>query len=238
MNEKENRGITLVALVITIIVLIILAGVSINAVMNDGLIGNAKNARDDYEAAKRKEEIALIDLEVQTDFLNASTPYNFNNGYLTGVEEGTEVGNLNLPTGYKIIVYNQNSKTFEESETTAKVATGMIVKKGDKEVGKIIIYGDIPCSVITVDDENVILDNAIGEGSIDLTDEANIEYYMYKLWPTWEEYAIIAMDVNHDNIINEDDTTLLNNYLFYSGEEVEQNVPAPSYDDIVVEFAE
>ena len=42
---KKNKGITLVALVVTIVVLLILAGVSINLVLgNNGIIAKAKDA--------------------------------------------------------------------------------------------------------------------------------------------------------------------------------------------------
>ena len=44
-NMKKNKGITLVALVVTIVVLLILAGVSINLVLgNNGVISKAKEA--------------------------------------------------------------------------------------------------------------------------------------------------------------------------------------------------
>ena len=44
MKTKEMKGITLVALVITIVVLLILAGVSINTVLgDDGIIKKAKD---------------------------------------------------------------------------------------------------------------------------------------------------------------------------------------------------
>ena len=46
-NMKNNKGITLVALVVTIVVLLILAGVSINLVLgNNGIITNAKEAAE------------------------------------------------------------------------------------------------------------------------------------------------------------------------------------------------
>ena len=45
-NMKNNKGITLVALVVTIVVLLILAGVSINLVLGDnGIIAKAKEAQ-------------------------------------------------------------------------------------------------------------------------------------------------------------------------------------------------
>ena len=72
--KKENKGITLVALVITIIVLIILAGVSINAVMSDGLIGNAKTAKNEWDEAKAEETNELKEYEIETDFA-VQSPY-------------------------------------------------------------------------------------------------------------------------------------------------------------------
>ena len=42
--EKKNRGITLIALVITIIILLILAGISISALTGSGLFSKAQEA--------------------------------------------------------------------------------------------------------------------------------------------------------------------------------------------------
>ena len=70
--NKQNKGITLVALVITIIVLIILAAVSINAIINQGLIENAKTAADDYEEEAKREQSALAQLEQEFENLKGS----------------------------------------------------------------------------------------------------------------------------------------------------------------------
>ena len=58
MQKKwKEKGVTLIALVITIIVLIILAGVAINALVGeDGIIIQAQKAKDDTEQGKRDEE--------------------------------------------------------------------------------------------------------------------------------------------------------------------------------------
>ena len=56
-NEKE-KGITLLALAITVIVLLILAGITIGAVTGDnGIIRNAQNAKEDTEIANEKEVV-------------------------------------------------------------------------------------------------------------------------------------------------------------------------------------
>lgn len=48
---KEQKGITLVALVITIIVMLILVGVSVTVALNGGLFTTAQNAVDRTNAA-------------------------------------------------------------------------------------------------------------------------------------------------------------------------------------------
>ena len=62
---KSNKGITLVALIITIIVLLILAMVSISLVMNGGIIGKSKNAVDKYSDEEIAEQIKLAYQEYQ-----------------------------------------------------------------------------------------------------------------------------------------------------------------------------
>ena len=63
-QRREEKGITLVALVVTIIVLIILAGVTLNIVLdNDGIINKAKQAAEDYENAQREEQEILGQVE-------------------------------------------------------------------------------------------------------------------------------------------------------------------------------
>ena len=61
-REKEiftNRGITLVALIITIIVLLILAGVSLSFVFNGGILDKAQQAVDKYQNESEKEQDIL-----------------------------------------------------------------------------------------------------------------------------------------------------------------------------------
>ena len=58
--KKQNKGITLIALVITIIVLLILAGVSIATLTGEnGLLAKAGNAKEEQAIAQAKEEIDL-----------------------------------------------------------------------------------------------------------------------------------------------------------------------------------
>ena len=56
---KIERGITLIALVITIVLLLILAGVTLNLVFNGGLIEKSQTAVDTYSKEQAKEKLLL-----------------------------------------------------------------------------------------------------------------------------------------------------------------------------------
>lgn len=83
---KRKNGITLVALVVTIVVLLILAGVSINLVLgNNGIIAKAKEARDKSAQASQNDLIAMNEL---AQALEGSLSGN-NGGSSSGEDEPT-----------------------------------------------------------------------------------------------------------------------------------------------------
>ena len=67
---KQQRAITLIALIISIIILVILAAVSIKAVLNNGIIGRAVNGAQDYARASKDEESIFKKIE---DLLNGNS---------------------------------------------------------------------------------------------------------------------------------------------------------------------
>lgn len=76
MKTKEMKGITLVALVVTIVVLLILAGVSINSVLGEnGIIIKAKEAAEKTAVAQEREMIErnLLEQELENS-LATPTP--------------------------------------------------------------------------------------------------------------------------------------------------------------------
>ncbi|MEE1531502.1 MAG: type II secretion system protein, partial [Clostridia bacterium] len=55
-NKRTQKGITLIALVVTIVVLLILAGVSINAIFSEnGIINRAKDAQNKMDQATQND---------------------------------------------------------------------------------------------------------------------------------------------------------------------------------------
>lgn len=65
---KKERGITIIALIVTIVVLLILAGVSISLIINrNGIISKAEVAKQETEIADEKEKINLSALAAQAN---------------------------------------------------------------------------------------------------------------------------------------------------------------------------
>ena len=69
-RERECRGITLIALIVTIIILIILAGVVLNLIAgSDGILNKTTHATEEHTKAQIKEELDLLLIEIKGDLL-------------------------------------------------------------------------------------------------------------------------------------------------------------------------
>ena len=117
MNKLKNKkGITLIALVVTVVVLIILAGVSINAVLGDnGIIKKANQAASVTKEAEVKEAINRTilefyltnDYETLEDFLKAKAE----DGSIDSVTKNAD-GTLTVKKGeYSVTVENKTNSS-------------------------------------------------------------------------------------------------------------------------------
>ena len=123
---KKNDGITLVALVVTIIVLILLAGVSINLVIgNNGIMQKAAKGRVDYTGAAINEQMSLNKIE---DYIeNGSSE-------LISIEEAKQKGILTektsvIDTNGNIIRVPQGFKIAGDSGSN--VTEGIVIEDND-----------------------------------------------------------------------------------------------------------
>ena len=92
IKNKQERGITLIALVVTIVVLLILAGVSISLVLNNnGVISKAKDAKNQYAEAQTNDEKQLNEV---SDWIDTKV------GDTTGGDSVTKIDGVPIPDGY------------------------------------------------------------------------------------------------------------------------------------------
>ena len=94
---KKSRGITLIALVVTIVVLLILAGVSLNLISgSDGILGRATSAENTYDASSAKEQAELF----ITDTLTAY----YEEVYVDGTFSGSRLDYINNQIGSGTVI--------------------------------------------------------------------------------------------------------------------------------------
>ena len=107
-NQQEN-GITLIALVITIIVLLILAGVSIAMLTGEnGILTQAQRAKNETENAQAEEENILSDYE---NYLSQYT----NGGYI----ENKGVNAPVLKDGMELVTYNEETGEWDTNNSSS-----------------------------------------------------------------------------------------------------------------------
>ena len=108
-NFRKNNGITLIALVITIVVLIILAGVTISMLSgNNGLLNKATEAKEQTEIGNEKE---IISMSISVDLMNNKGENNTKAGIQEELDNMEGEGNTKVLTdgdGYIISFLNTN----------------------------------------------------------------------------------------------------------------------------------
>ena len=122
---KNNKGITLVALVITIIVLLILAGVSISMVVGEnGVLNRATNAAEKTTEADAKQELEMAVSSAQSEFFGIWEK-NTTAEFLSSIQSsnGADAKKIKLTADGYFIEYS-----YESGDT----ATGTIYKGEDK----------------------------------------------------------------------------------------------------------
>ena len=162
LNNK--KGITLIALVVTVVVLIILAGVSINAVLGDnGIIKKANQAASVTKEAEVKEAINRTilefyltnDYETLEDFLKAKV----SEGKIDSVTKNAD-GTLTVKKGeYSVTVEN---KTNSSGGSSSGGSTGGETQTPEITIGeaKVVANSDGTGSAIT-DAASVYLGNTL-----------------------------------------------------------------------------
>ena len=155
-KNKQERGITLIALVVTIVVLLILAGVSISLVLNNnGVISKAKDAKNQYAEAQTNDEKQLNEV---SDWIDTKV------GETTGGDSVTKIDGVPIPDGY-YYVGGTKAKGLVISDAEADNEK----YKGQENVGKdlagnqwVWVPVETPSSLYTTIDAGVALSGSTG----------------------------------------------------------------------------
>ena len=132
-NLRNEKGITLVALVVTIIVLLILAGVSLSLVAGgNGIINKAATASDRTIEGSAREQTELKLAELVADYFEAKY---VNSSLPTGVDNQLDYianqASAGTPAGdYTITVSAAGALTVKRTKDNMDIATGTVSEEG------------------------------------------------------------------------------------------------------------
>ena len=130
MIKNKDKGITLIALVITIIILLILAGISISALTNQGLFKNAKAAQNATEKAEKEQGQRLNEYEDEI------------NKYLNNSNEDKKEVKLVANNINKVLSTTDNTELKDAKENKIVVPAGFKIINGATTVDKGIVIED------------------------------------------------------------------------------------------------
>ena len=146
IKTKDKNGITLVALVVTVVVLIVLAGVSINLVIgNNGIITKAQVAKTSTELAKYKEELSQWKINKKMEdnnFVEDTLSAGKNNLTYGGVKQEGNIKTIiqDLDDSYldeveiikgELIINTTNKSKLEGSKVAEVSSNPYIIKEGE-----------------------------------------------------------------------------------------------------------
>ena len=131
MLRNKDKGITLIALVITIIILLILAGISISALTNQGLFKNAKIAQNATEKAEKEQGQRLNEYEDEI------------NKYLNNSNEDKKEVKLVADNINKVLSTTDNTELKDAKENKIVVPAGFKIVEGATTVDKGIVIEDV-----------------------------------------------------------------------------------------------
>ena len=165
IKNKQEKGITLIALVVTIVVLLILAGVSISLVLNNnGVISKAKDAKNQYAEAQTNDEKQLEEIGDWIDEME------------TGIKK---VDGVPIPDGY-YYVGGTKAKGLVISDEEADAGKYKTVTDGNIPQTKLIgnqwvwVPVETPSSLYTTVDAGVKLSGSTGVKTTKYTNSAII----------------------------------------------------------------
>ena len=151
---KKQNAITLVALVITIVILLILAGISISALTNTGIFEKAKEAKKASENSEEEQRETLSEYEKELNKYSSEELTTSNANVVLSVTENVELHDKNgnkivVPAGFKVVVN-------DDTNNAMTVDKGIVIEDGMYEGTKGSQFVWVPVgNILKEDDSNV-----------------------------------------------------------------------------------
>ena len=142
-NYSNQKGITLIALVVTIVVLLILAGVSVNAIFSEnGIIKRAKDAQNKMDQAAENDQKGINELSNWLDSkINGNSGGNTTGGNTTGGDDTSTTQKISTLVG-KVVDKNTKAEDAYGNKITIPKGFKVLANGTAKESASYTYSGD------------------------------------------------------------------------------------------------
>lgn len=201
----NDRAITLIALVLTIIILLLLAGISISMLSGqDGILAKASKAKNDMNKAQVEESVGLAIAEWE---LEKESNKNYNvtlKEYLDSREEITKAKidePLTIVSGDNVVTIDGNNNLATRSKSKNLIKNGYLEDKSNNNFSKFNYHKDgylymvsnkITAYSIYISDEYIPVDTSkkYRQSVLAKTSDINLKNYI----------GIVEYDIDHNRI--------------------------------------
>lgn len=244
MKKKRNSGITLIALVVTIVVLLILAAITLNLVLgNNGIIAKTKDAKEKNEIAEEKEIVQFATTEARLNDSNGKLTFenfeeamknNSRNKKYTLTDEGDDI-KITFTSGRDYYAEGDNSESgdntyfiWELSDTEAKIVGLKDEAKELEDIKVPDVYNNLPVTTLNARFAGTKVKNIfLGKNITTISEKAFIESEKNKKSDNLENIKVSKNNAKYadiDGVLVGKDGKYLIQYPFNKSEE-EYTIP-------------
>ena len=200
-TRKSNKGITLIALVTTIIILLILAGITITSLTGDNeIIKKARTSAEKTEMANIEEQIEMVIIKVEQKYKNPNMDNiidELKNSKIISEDSQVDIETGKIETDLGYIIEGKLNDYISKEAIPGKIVTGEENKEYNKNGKAIIPVGFMIVPGLDDVSEGLVISDDVGDTEIDLNNKiANGNQFVWIPVISEKEYQ---RNINYEN---------------------------------------
>ncbi len=200
-TRKSNKGITLIALVTTIIILLILAGITITSLTGDNeIIKKARTSAEKTEMANIEEQIEMVIIKVEQKYKNPNMDNiidELKNSKIISEDSQVDIETGKIETDLGYIIEGKLNDYISKEAIPGKIVTGEENKEYNKNGKAIIPVGFMIVPGLDDVSEGLVISDDVGDTEIDSNNKiANGNQFVWIPVISEKEYQ---RNINYEN---------------------------------------
>ena len=195
LKNNKTRGITLIALVVTLVVLLILAGITLNLLFGEtGIFNKAKQSEDAYKIGALKDQISTIILDWEIEKKIPNTTDDETIGTLDRLwDKFVDADIIDNPE--EDIYHHEGTDIYEVTTNEGYVVEIIVKEDGTVEIGDIVKGDNLPPRIGEITSSGTSNSIHVEVNITRSTGEVSISYYYKKDGEEDSSYKLLKENV-------------------------------------------